>query len=80
MIIGRYPNHISEDPPFDAFVLNGGGAQVGECANLAGCKDDILQGLPAPDAEAEDAARSSGVPVCVVCVRVNSDKMKEQYS
>ena len=80
MIIGRYPKPMLEDPSFNVSVINGRGAQVGECANLAGCKDDIMECLPAPDGKAEDAASSSGVPVCMVCVRVNSENIKKKCS
>ena len=47
---------------------------------MAGCVEDGMACLPATGAEAEDAASSGGVPVCMVCVRANSDNVKEGFS
>ena len=75
----RYPKHILEDPLVNTFIVKGDGGQIGECANLAGCKSDIMEHLATTDAEAEEVA-SSGVPVCIPWVRVQSDNMKEECS
>ena len=47
---------------------------------MAGCVEDGMACLPATGAGAEDAGSSSGSPVCMFCVRVNSNYMEEECS